>query len=439
MTQKKQFEINKKTGYILSIFMIIIGAGLLYQSGDRFWDDVSSSFQFSKQKDKSLIRIWLPLEGVQHSFYSEDRLPGNLLLQAGINFYPGDELYWNGSKIAVDQSLPEKSSYLLQYQPQFEVTINQSGKDTIMFSNAVTLGAALWEGGFHIKKGDNLSNYVHELLIEPVNVVYAAAYPVTVHKGDSEIQLGTSSASVGQALADAGMPIQALDFCIPDEGEVLPEDGVIRLEQVSEVVVVEDVTVDFEYEHQPDPEENSGQEWVIEPGEKGAKIIMQRIRYVGSDEPFVRTEFEWIYREAKKQIVGYGTKAVMGASASGINPDVSSDGIDVGVDYWAVKPLYATSYYPCGFKSGCSYITASGATLQKGVVAVTTEWYSVLKGTQVYVPGYGIGVIADSGGGIPGTDWIDLGYGNDDYVQWSETVNVYFLNPAPAEIPWFLK
>ena len=77
--------------------------------------------------------------------------------------------------------------------------------------------------------------------------------------------------------------------------------------------------------------------------------------------------------------------------------------------------------------------------LAKGVVAVVSEWYSVLKGYQVYVPGYGVGVIGDSGYGIPGTTWIDLGYDNDNWVPWSKVVTVYFLYPAPEEFPWFLQ
>ena len=118
---------------------------------------------------------------------------------------------------------------------------------------------------------------------------------------------------------------------------------------------------------------------------------------------------------------------------------VASDPGIEGLEYWGTKTMYATSYYPCGFLNRCSYTTASGATLQKGIVAFTVEWYRELKGTQVYVPGYGIGTVSDTGGGIPGKDWIDLGYGNEDYIPWSKNLTVYFLGPPPDPIPWFLQ
>jgi len=73
--------------------------------------------------------------------------------------------------------------------------------------------------------------------------------------------------------------------------------------------------------------------------------------------------------------------------------------------------------------------------LAKGVIAVSPAWYKIFAGTQIYVPGYGVGTVADTGGGIPGKYWIDLGYGEEDFVNWHQTVTIYFLNPAPANVP----
>lgn len=59
-----------------------------------------------------------------------------------------------------------------------------------------------------------------------------------------------------------------------------------------------------------------------------------------------------------------------------------------------------------------------------------------MAGQQVYVPGYGHGVIGDSGGGgIPGRYWIDLAYDDENYVGWHHWTTLYFLTPVPAYIP----
>jgi 3D (Asp-Asp-Asp) domain-containing protein len=77
-------------------------------------------------------------------------------------------------------------------------------------------------------------------------------------------------------------------------------------------------------------------------------------------------------------------------------------------------------------------------TVRQGIVAVTRAWYSWMVGQRVYIPGYGIAVIADVGGGIPGRYWVDLGYNDDDFVSWHQNVTMYFLTPVPANIPWIL-
>jgi hypothetical protein len=65
----------------------------------------------------------------------------------------------------------------------------------------------------------------------------------------------------------------------------------------------------------------------------------------------------------------------------------------------------------------------------------------------VYIPGYGVATIGDTGGGpiietafgVARTQWIDLGYDDNNIGALSGWVTVYFLEPAPAEIPYFLK
>jgi 3D (Asp-Asp-Asp) domain-containing protein len=59
--------------------------------------------------------------------------------------------------------------------------------------------------------------------------------------------------------------------------------------------------------------------------------------------------------------------------------------------------------------------------------------------TKVYVPGYGFGTAADTGGMILGR-WIDLCYDEDNMVLWKRWVDVYLLEPIPPsdEINWTL-
>jgi 3D (Asp-Asp-Asp) domain-containing protein len=77
-------------------------------------------------------------------------------------------------------------------------------------------------------------------------------------------------------------------------------------------------------------------------------------------------------------------------------------------------------------------LTASGQPVVHGVLGVTSAWYKIFEGYQIYIPGYGIGSVEDIGAGVSGQYWIDLGYSDSDWVNWSKTVTVYFLSPAPS-------
>jgi hypothetical protein len=77
---------------------------------------------------------------------------------------------------------------------------------------------------------------------------------------------------------------------------------------------------------------------------------------------------------------------------------------------------------------------------QKGLIAVTPNWFNMMKFQQVYVQGYGHGVIGNVGGGARYFEhyWIDLGFSDDDYQSWHHWTTMYFLTPVPAWYPVIL-
>jgi hypothetical protein len=55
-------------------------------------------------------------------------------------------------------------------------------------------------------------------------------------------------------------------------------------------------------------------------------------------------------------------------------------------------------------------------------------------GQPLFIPGYGYATIEDVCGGCTDRPWIDLGYSDNDWQQWSSWVTVYFLTPVPPNI-----
>jgi 3D (Asp-Asp-Asp) domain-containing protein len=96
-----------------------------------------------------------------------------------------------------------------------------------------------------------------------------------------------------------------------------------------------------------------------------------------------------------------------------------------------VMSVYATWYNAASagrHPSDPAYgITATGVPVDRGIIAVDPS--VIPHGPRLYVPGYGYGVAADTGGGIRGA-MIDLGYPDGVVPDWqSRWVDIYILGP----------
>jgi 3D (Asp-Asp-Asp) domain-containing protein len=73
--------------------------------------------------------------------------------------------------------------------------------------------------------------------------------------------------------------------------------------------------------------------------------------------------------------------------------------------------------------------------MRHGIVAVDPRVIDLR--SNVYVPGYGVGIAGDTGGAIKGRR-IDLGYDDDNLILWYRWVDVHLLTPVPSVIDYRL-
>ncbi|MCC6499662.1 MAG: G5 domain-containing protein [Anaerolineales bacterium] len=244
------------------------------------------------------------------------------------------------------------------------------------------------------------------------------------------MQIESSAGTVGAALAEAGMPLMGLDYSLPSENEPLPADGQIKVVRVSESVLLAQKPIPFTSELIQSAEIALDQTQILQPGESGLTLQRIRVRYEDGVETMRVTEDETIVRPPKNRVLGYGTKI-----------EIKTAVVDgVSIEYWRAVQMYITSYSPCraGIE-GCSNRTASGALAQKGVAGMRLSWYRMMRGQQLYIPGYGFATVEDVCGGCVGKPWIDVAYSDADYVAWSSWVTVYFITPVPANILYVLE
>lgn len=406
-------------------------AGLALSTGDRLEPPASAWLLSNKTISLDTSRpVTVIYNGVPLMITSTSKLPGELMAQSGVPLAEGDQLFMDGLRVLPDAALPPAAQYTLTVRKAVEITLTESGQQTSLRSAAPTLGQALWEAGIRLNAGDRLIPAAETALNGPMDAVLRRAAPLTISVQGKEIFTRSAAETVGGALAEAGVALQGLDYSRPAESESLARAaGKIEVIRVREEVDLKVTSIPFTNEYQPDSETELDQRRVIQPGVAGQKVTRERIRYEDGQEVSRAAEAEWVASEPKTQIVGTGTKAVV----------KTLDTPDGQIEYYRAVQVYATSYSPCRQGMGrCSLSTSSGIPLAKGVVAVRLSWYNQFGGQRVYIPGYGVGVIGDVGGGIPGRYWIDLGYGEEDFINWHDYVTLYFLTPVPADAAWTL-
>ena len=374
---------------------------------------------------------------------TDERVPAAILAQAGITLNPNDRVLLTG--LVTSPELPitnpstssgQVSSITLQIRRAVTVVIvTPLGQQTIQ-SSAFTVIEVLQEAGIQLHAGDMVDPPPNSLLSShlasdsPITIHYSPWRELIVSVDGKVVQIRSSAETVGEALAEAGTPLFGLDYSLPSENEALPFDGNIKVVRVNESVSLVQKLIPFETELVASADVPLDQTQILSPGENGLSVQRVRIRYEDGVEVSRLTEEETVVRAPRTRTVAYGTKVEIKTAVM--------DGLTI--EYWRAEQMYATSYSPCRLGTPtCGSTTASGKQLQKGMVALRTDLYRVFQGQRLYIPGYGFATVEDACGGCVGKPWIDLGYSDNDWEQWSSWVTVYFLTPVPQNIVYVLE
>lgn len=372
------------------------------------------------------------LDGDQaYTLTSASRVPADWLKAAGLALQDTDRLLYQGKPIAPDEALPPAASYTLYIRRAMNITLITANGQRVIQTSARTVGEALTEASISWQEGDSLFPSPETGLKPGMTITYQPGRELIVLVDGREVPIRSAASTVGQALAEAGLPLTALDYSLPAEDEPIPADGRIRIVRVRENITLTQKSIPYESRFEASAELELDQTALLQPGEAGLSIGRTRLRLEDSVETARQVEEETLVRPPQDRVVGYGTKIVIRTAVV--------DGITI--EYWRALRMYATSYSPCGGGTleVCYYYTSSGKPVQKGVVAMKRAWYYAFRGQPLYIPGYGRATVEDVGAGFPdGRYWIDLGWSEEEYQPMTGWVTVYFLTPVPANPVYIL-
>jgi len=348
-----------------------------------------------------------------------------LFQELGITLSPADQVMADGVQVwpltgggSPFTSLPAK----IVVHRSLPLYVDDNKVQLTLHTSEATVGGALQAAGIILYLGDDVRPPLYTRVTAGLQVSIRRSVPVSVQVDGQTIHTRTHRGTVGELLAELGVTLIGHDYALPGLDEPMGADTTVRVVRVLEEILTEQDPIPYESAWQPDPDLEIDHRRVAQEGAPGVLQRRIRVRYEDGQEVSRVLEDEWMAQEPTDHIIAYGTRIVVRQLATA----------DGSIEYWRQIRVLATSYTAASSGKSRDHpkygIAAAGWEMRKGVVAVDPRVVNLFQ--QVYVPGYGFGVAADTGGAIKGRR-IDLGYDEHNLVLWYEWVDLYLLTPPP--------
>jgi uncharacterized protein YabE (DUF348 family) len=311
------------------------------------------------------------------------------------------------------------------------IYLDDGGHLATLYTTKSTVGEALHNEGVTLYLGDQVSPSLSSSISADMQVSIQRSRPATIQVDGRLIKTRTLGDTVSEALAQEGVTLLGKDYTEPGVDALIISDAAIRVVRVKEEIAIEQEPISFKTAWQPDPSLELDYQRLDLEGEDG--VTKRRIHVVYEDGQEIERalEAEWVDREPTNKVIAYGTKIVL-------REVETPNGF---LTYWRKIRALATSYTAATSGKSPDHpeygITRLGWEMRGGIVAVDPQVINLK--TEMYVPGYGVGVAADTGGKVRGRH-VDLGYEEDELKLWYKWVDVYLLAPPPpaSQIHWVL-
>ena len=265
------------------------------------------------------------------------------------------------------------------------IRIQADGETITLLTPVEDVEAALQQAGLLLEPKDEVTPSLGTKLEEGMTIEVTRALGCSIEVDGGSIQLLTTASNVEEALEEAQVTIGDLDRIDPELHQEIQEGLTIKIVRVKEEIKTEKQEIDFNTKRKNDSSMNRGTTKVVQKGQKGQKELQVKVTYEDGKEVKREVLEERILKEPVDQIIKVGTKAV---------PVVNRGGGEVK----ATLRVSATAY--SSQDPGVGKYTSTGARVKRGIIAVDPRVIPL--GTKIYVPGYGYGVAADTGGSIRG-------------------------------------
>ncbi len=335
----------------------------------------------------------------------------------------------------VGQSAPTSRGYLpdarIELRRAVPLTIQELGGQTMSIkTSARTVGEALLQAGFMVYLADKVVPGLGAPVQPDMQVIIERSKPVTIWVDGRQVRTRTLRDTVADVLAEMNIVLLEQDYAQPALDAPVAANSEIRVVRIKREIQIAQDYIPFETVWQADPELELDTQVLAQDGARGVRERRSLVTFEDGLEVKRELIADFVARPPQPRVYKYGTKVVIRTLDTPQGP----------VQYWRKIRMLATSYSAStsGVSRDKSWYgrTRCGQNMRFGIVAVDPRIVSL--GSNVYVPGYGVGNACDTGGAITGKR-IDLGYDDDNLKLWYRWVDVYLLTPVPNQIRYRLE
>ncbi len=403
-------------------------AGISLRAGDAIQPPLTARLTSESEITIERARlVTLSVDGQAQNFITRITSPFALLASANIERQEQDRIYLDGSLVNQSALAAWDAPFAsLDLRRALPISIVDGEQEQLTYSHAATVGEALAEMGVALYEHDRLAPAPKTPLNANMRIRITRAKAIDIYGDGRQQRAFVETQTIEGALAEAGWTLGSLDYTRPSQETHITEGMRVNVVRVREEISEQREAIPFQTLSQVDSGLELDERRYV-GGQTGERIRRYHIRY----EDGVEIQREQISDEITRAPQNEIHYCTAGASSSAACHTEQGN-----LEYWRVIRMEITSYHPSEMANDPA-ITATGQVLTKGIVATHPE--VIPYHTRVYVPGYGIGQVEDTGYGLSTTRrWLDLGYDDENYVPWRKQENVYLLTPVSAEIPYIL-
>lgn len=248
--------------------------------------------------------VILEHDGEQRRFLTHQTAPRAILQEAGVRLGAHDQVMVDGAPLS--EAAPTAPPRHLRVLRARAVQVQDGDQAPLtLFTVAQSVGEALHEARIGLHVADRIAPNVDEPL-ESERIVIQRSAPFTIALDGRLLAARSAARTVGEALAEAGVALIGLDYCLPEESAPLLPNMTVQVIRVTEEDEIERSEIDFQQVFQPDVSIPPETQKVIQAGVKGILERRVRVRRENGVEVSRSLPYSVVVRDPRPEVIAIG-------------------------------------------------------------------------------------------------------------------------------------